>query len=285
MDVLAHVLASGHRVDHVGREVVWMRAREPDPADAFDRIDPAQQVGEQWSSAGSRHREVAAERVDVLTQERDFDHAACGQPLDLGKDVPHRSRQLRSSHEWNDAERAGVVASGRDRHPRLEIVASHGRQRGRERLRRLRHVHLWAFRGGALDQLEQAGERVGSHDDVDPWSLTLDRALVLLREAPGDHDPHPGFFCLSGRGARVAVEAVVGVLPDGAGVEHDDLGLGGILGGNHPAGLEQPGDPLGIVFVHLAPEGAKEVSALLHGLRAYRAYSIERLSRTTVILI
>ena len=36
VDVLAHLVALGHRVDHVGREVVRVRAREPDPAEPVD---------------------------------------------------------------------------------------------------------------------------------------------------------------------------------------------------------------------------------------------------------
>ena len=39
--------------------------------------------------------------------------------------------------------------------------------------------------------------------------------------------------------------------------------------GRHAVGLEQPGDALGVVLVHLAPEGADEVAAGLgHGRQA-----------------
>ncbi len=63
--------------------------------------------------------------------------------------------------------------------------------------------------------------------------------------------------------AEVAVEAVVGVLADGAGVEHDHVGR--LAVGRPPVAgvLEQPGQPLGVVHVHLAAEGADLVAARL----------------------
>ncbi len=61
--------------------------------------------------------------------------------------------------------------------------------------------------------------------------------------------------------AEVAVELVVGVLPDAAGVEHDHVGVVEPVGGLHAVGLEQPGEPLRVVLVHLAPVGAHDVAA------------------------
>ncbi len=65
--------------------------------------------------------------------------------------------------------------------------------------------------------------------------------------------------------AEVAVELVVGVLAHRAGVEDDDVRDGGALGGRDArevdvaGGLEQPGEALGVVHVHLAPVGAHVV--------------------------
>src|SRR5947199_10873100 len=61
--------------------------------------------------------------------------------------------------------------------------------------------------------------------------------------------------------AEVAVELVVGVLPDAARVEEDDVSLLDIVGGLHAVGFEQASKTLGVVLVHLAPEGADEVLA------------------------
>ena len=62
--------------------------------------------------------------------------------------------------------------------------------------------------------------------------------------------------------AEVAVEAVVGVLPHRAGVEHHDVGVLPLGRGGVPRGLEQAGQALGVVHVHLAPVGAHPVGAL-----------------------
>src|SRR5207253_2789349 len=51
------------------------------------------------------------------------------------------------------------------------------------------------------------------------------------------------------------VELVVGVLPDAAGLEHDEVGLVGGAYRLHPLLREQPGEALRVVLVHLAPEG------------------------------
>ena len=71
--------------------------------------------------------------------------------------------------------------------------------------------------------------------------------------------------------AEGAVELVVGVLPDAAGVEHHHVGVVDAVGRDQPVGLEQPRDPLGVVLVHLAPEGADEEAARLGHARQARA--------------
>ena len=60
-----------------------MRAGEADAADALDRADGAQQLGEERASA----RDVAAVRVDVLPQQRHLADAAAGQQRHLVDDV------------------------------------------------------------------------------------------------------------------------------------------------------------------------------------------------------
>ena len=57
------------------------------------------------------------------------------------------------------------------------------------------------------------------------------------------------------------VQLVVGVLPDAAGVEHDDVGGVEIVGGLHAVGREQARDALRVVLVHLAPVGAQVEAA------------------------
>src|SRR6185437_533032 len=72
---------------------------------------------------------------------------------------------------------------------------------------------------GALEQRRQRPDVVRAEDDVDPGRLADDDVAVLLREAAADRDLHPRPTGLDrGEVAEVAVELVVRVLADGAGV-------------------------------------------------------------------
>jgi hypothetical protein len=101
---------------------------------------------------------------------------------------------------------------------------------------------------------------VGTEHDIDPGSAGRHDLTVLLRQAAAHGDLHPGPGGLGRREpSEVAVEPVVGVLPDRAGVEHHQIRLGVGLG---PAvGLEDPGDALRVMNVHLAAVGDHLVGA------------------------
>ena len=57
---------------------------------------------------------------------------------------------------------------------------------------------------------------------------------------------------------EVAVQPVVGVLTDAAGVEDDHVGVVDVVGRHQAVGFEDAGQALGVVLVHLAAEGADE---------------------------
>ena len=178
-----------------------------------------------------------------------------------GAPVPLLAAQRR-----DDAEGAGVVAADRDRHPgRVRRVAP-GRQHGREGLQRLADLDLRLLLDPRpLQQRRQRADVVGAEDDVHPGRAARDLAAVLLRQAAADRDLHarPGVLHRA-EVAEVAVELVVRVLPDRAGVEHDDVRGG--AGGRAPVArvLQQAGQPLGVVHVHLAAVGADLVRAGVH---------------------
>jgi hypothetical protein len=97
---------------------------------------------------------------------------------------------------------------------------------------------------------------VGAEHDVDPRRLVEDDRLVFLRKAAPDGDLHALVLALgAGEVPERAVELVVGVLADRAGVDDDHVGLLA-LGANVPGGLERPAQPLRVVHVHLAAERA-----------------------------
>ena len=137
------------------------------------------------------------------------------------------------------------------------------RQRRGEDLERLEDLDLrLAVDPRALEQDRQRADVVRAEDHVDPGRALGDLGAVLLREAAADRDLHVLVGgLLRGEVAEVAVELVVGVLPDGAGVEDDHVGVCPGVRAQVARVLEQTGEPLGVVDVHLAPVGADLVRA------------------------
>ena len=98
---------------------------------------------------------------------------------------------------------------------------------------------------------------MGAEHDVHPRRPPGDLAAVLLRQAPADGDLHARRRVLDRLElAQVAVQPVVGVLPHGTGVEHHDVSGVAVARARVAGVLQQPGKALGVVNVHLAPEGA-----------------------------
>ena len=165
VQVLAHADALGHRRDRVGAQVLRVRRREPDPLDAVDRVDGAQQVGELRAVLAGA--EVAPVGVHVLAEQRDLGDAVGRELLDLVHDVAHPAAHLGAAHQRHDAEGAGVVAADLDRDPRRVVVVAAGRERRRVRLVLLEDLDDRALDLGAREQLRGVGEVVGAEHDVD----------------------------------------------------------------------------------------------------------------------
>ncbi len=248
VQLVHHVRGLGHRGDHVVGEVARVRRGEADALQAVDLAGRAQQLGERLTVA-----QVGAVGVDVLAEQRDLDDALADQRLDLGEDVAGAAVLLLAAQRGDDAEGAGVVAADRDRDPGGVRRLAAGGQRGGEGLQRLQDLHLGLLLDpGALQQCGQVPDVVGAEDHVDPRRLAHDGVAVLLRQAAADGDLHA---LVPGLGRRelpeVAVQLVVGVLADGAGVEDHQVGVT-LLRGLHVSGvLQQPGEALGVVDVHL----------------------------------
>ena len=198
-----------------------------------------QQVGEQRPHLGrgvtrptGRQLQVAPVAVHVLAEQCDLGDARSGELLDLGDDLLERAGDLHAAHRRDDAEGAVVVATDLDRDPRVERRLANGGQRRREHGVVVEHGGVEdlgerpAGAGGA-EQLGGAVHVVRAHHDVDVRGLLPDEFAVLLGEASGHDDLPVLALRLPGLElAEVAVEPVVGVLPDATRVEHDDVGLG-----------------------------------------------------------
>ena len=235
-----------------------MRAGEPHPLEALDPAGRTQQVGERAAVA-----ELDAVGVHVLAEQGHLEHALVDQRLHLGQDLAGPAVLLGAAQRRDDAERAGVVAPDADRHPAGVGGVPLRRQRRREDLEGLHDLDLrLGVVAGAVEQGRERPHVVGAEDDVDPGRAADDLAAVLLGEAAADGDLHPRVRVLDRpQVAEVAVEPVVRVLADRTRVQDDDVGVGAIGRGRVAGLLEQPGQALGVVHVHLAPVGPHAIGA------------------------
>ena len=262
MQLLADLGRLRHGLDRLGPQVLGVRAGEADAPDAVHRADGAQQLGEERPPL----RDVAAVGVHVLPEQRHLGHPAPGEQLHLRHDVVEGPAHLGTPHRRDDAEGAGVVAAGLDVRPTPRTEAR-GRRRDRAagcspRLGRrgVEDLHDGALGLRPAQETGRTGQVVGAEDDVDPAHLLLNALAVLLGQAPADGDLQTrlGVDQLLQAPQR-PVEPLVGVLPDAAGVEHDHVGVLHGGGRRQAVGHQQPGEPLGVVLVHLAPEGTDEI--------------------------
>ena len=218
-----------------------MRAGEAHAPDAVDRAHSPEQLGEQRAAL----RDVSTVGVHVLTEQRHLGHPALGQEVHLGHDIVERPAHLGSAHRGHDAEGTRVVAPGLDVHPGRVGQLTHGartqqgigRRFGRRRVEDLHHGTLGS---GSTQQLGCTGEVVRPEDDIDPAHLLLDQIPILLGQTASDGDLQAG----TGvdqllEPPKRAVEALVSVLPDAAGVEDDDIGL--LHGWQRPPCRRPPG--------------------------------------------
>ena len=208
-----------------------VRRGEPHPFQPVDAPAGPQECGEGaaipgLSGVGERH----PVGVDVLAEQGHLDDAIVDQRAHLGQDVGRTTVDLLAAQRRDDAERAGVVATDGNRHPgRVGRFAGTG-QRGRELLQRFGDFHLRdVVVARPFEQGRQRSDVVGAEHDVDPGRLAQHRLAVFLRQATPHRDLHVGIAALARRQvADVAVQLVVGILPDGACVEHHHVGVGAL---------------------------------------------------------
>ena len=112
------------------------------------------------------------------------------------------------------------------------------------------------------DPVTEMRDRAGPEGDVHLRVELEDPLLLRLGEAAADRDHEVGVLALPRAGVtEIGGELRVGLLPDRARVEDDDVGV--LLRGRlaEAERLEHALDPLGVVAVHLAAERGQVIAA------------------------
>ena len=178
--------------------------------------------------------------------------------MDLRQDVARATVLFFATQRRHDAERARVIAAHGHGHPAGVRGLALGRQDGGELLEGVNNLNLrFVIVTGTLEQRGQRRHVVGAKDGINPRRVAQHGVLILLREATSHGNLHTGVvFLRLLQVAQRAVEALIGVLTHGARVEHDEVRLLFLRGGNIASLFEQARDALRVVDVHLAAEGS-----------------------------
>jgi hypothetical protein len=248
-----HVRGLRHRGDHVVGEVARVRRGEADPLKPVDLAAGAQQLAE-----GQPVAELGPVGVHVLPEQGDLDDPLVDQGPDLVQDVARTAVLLLAPQRRDDAEGAGVVAADRDRHPGRVGRLAAGGQQGRERAERLLELDLGLLAlAGLLEQPGQGADVVRAVDHVHPGRAVDDLLALHLGQTAADRDLHARVRLLGRKQVtQVPVQPVGRVLAHGAGVEHHQVRVLALVRLAVAGLFEQPGHPLRVVHVHLAPVGA-----------------------------
>ncbi len=297
VQVLAHRRGRSHRRERLGAHVLGVRAGEAHAANALDGPDRVQQLGEHRPQASlgvaclaRRQLQIASVAVDVLTEQGDLADTFAGEPLDLGDDIGERTADLGAAHGGNDAERARVVAADLDGDPGVVGGLAARRQRAGEHGLVVEHCLVEDLGDRAAvtslgDQFGRSMHVVRAEHDVDVRRLGAHQIAILLRQATGHDDlATVALFLPRLQPTERAVQLVVGVLADAACVEHDDVGVGLVGDRDIAVVFHQAGDSLGIVLVHLTPEGVDDVAAG-HRQEGYRWRRGSRMSLTGALAL
>src|SRR4029453_16120807 len=218
-----------------------MRWGEAGPFESVDVATRSEQFPE-----GKSVTEPHTVGVDVLTEQRDLDDAFAHESTHLGQNVTGTTVFFGPAKRRHDAERAGVVATYRDRNQGRVRGIAPSREGRRKRLQGLADLHLsFPLDSCAFEQRGQRPKFVGAEHPVDPRRPPDDLGAVLLGKTTADGDLHVRPGCLDwSQVAKVAVQPVVGVLTYRTGIEDDDIRDLVLVDSAQAGTLEQSGQPL-----------------------------------------
>ena len=206
--------------------------------------------------------------VHVLAEQGHLSVALGKQVAGLGHDALRIAAPLPAPGERDDAEAAHVVAAPHDgdegRHAfvveadRLNLGV--GLFPAEQRVDRL----LPAL--DLIDEARQVAVGVRTDDQVDQLLLLEQLVPQALGHAAEDAHLELGVVALAAfEVLQTMTNPLLGVVPDGAGIEQDQIGLALILGGGVAGFGEDARNDLAIAEVHLATVALEVQLALAHG--------------------
>jgi len=233
-------------------------------SDAFDtrRSDGAQDLCE-----SRRTVEIATVAVHILAKEGHLENALRPQLHHLVDDRIHGSGAFAPADVRHDAVRAEVVAPHRDGNPGMPRVLTLSRKLRGEVRGRFQNLNLRStFTEGTVEQGGQMCDVVSAEHHIDVRNLTKEQLAVALAYATADSNEltRPTRLYALER-LDLTTKTLVCVLTNTAGHEYDDVSILSQLDGAQPLLVQQTGHALGVVLVHLAPEGANQVG--VHSVR------------------
>ena len=255
MQVPAYLRQRSHRRDHAVADMTRMRTRKPDALNSRHAVHQLEQPRE--VAAGPVGGRVV---IHDLPEKMDLAVSAVGGKPDFVDDLRGRPHPLVASCIGHDTERAEIVAAldNRDRRPDRVRTPGHS-QRERYVVIGVDVDALRPVAGQPLDHRRQPAESLGADDEIHPLPAFEQGASFLLRDTAGHgHDrAFPG--AAAGHHAELGVQPFLRPFPDAAGVDDDEIRIVDGLGRLVSRLIEQTGQTLGVVHVHLAAERFDEV--------------------------
>ena len=244
------------------RTALRMRTRKTDALDARDGRDSLQQTWKRLRVTARTRRVLLVPGLvtdavpqHALAQQTDLLDAAFGQCPNLRNDLARRTGILMSTHIGHDAIAAAVVTANQNRHIALEGPRRPSPLRVGMRVHAGRHLIVANLQKALLPGLRNLADEMGN--ETEPTrphrEIELRQTLEDIRAHTLDRTPHhTGNLLRSNHVARLADGLLLGLLPNGAAVDHD---LGLVLRRDLlvPRSNHERLDRLGIADIHLAP--------------------------------
>ena len=251
MDLFAQTRQFCERRCQIIGDVARVRARKSNPhLTVHEVIDLSEQFHE-----ADRRRQFPPVGVDRLTQERDLAVSLPLEPTDLLHDLIRGPAALTTPSERDHAKGTEAIAPLHDADPGPDAVSALNRRvyrigvAGRSRRRK-------APRSPSLKQRRNGSELSRADHKVQIRKSLEKRLPFLLSDTPTDANLQS--FSLPFQhliGPEAAVDLMLCLLTNSAGIEKNQVGLFLMLGERIPLAEKQSSNPLRVKFIGLTAKG------------------------------